>query len=106
MILQKIVHVHKVERAEILVHIALYAAKDYFLRVNSKPLKVCIEEAAGGKGAGLLPDVPAAGGHYPVLALRGEGVEGLSLLILVEPFFPAVTVLNLLEKDFLPVRMD
>lgn len=101
--LQQIVDSHKVERTEILVHVTLYAAKDNLFRVNSKPLKVCIEEAAGCKGAGLLPDVSAASCNNPVLALRGKGVEGFTLLVLMEPLFPAMAVLNLLEEDFLHV---
>ncbi len=43
--LQQIVDPDKVERTEILVHVTLYAAKDNLFRVNSKPLKVCIEFA-------------------------------------------------------------
>ena len=101
--LQKIVNTDQVECTEILVHVTLNAAKDNLFCVYSKPLKVCIEEAAGCKGAGLLPDISAAGCNNPVLALRGKGVEGFTLLVLMEPLFPAMAVLNLLEEDFLHV---
>ena len=78
----------------------------YGKAINAQPGKVVVEEAAGGKGAGLLPDVAAAGGHDPVLTVGSELGQVFAQLILVQPLLPAVGVVNLCQQGFAHSRED
>ena len=104
--LEKVVGSDQIERAEVLVHIALDPSENYRLRIHSEALEVCVEEAAGRKGAGLLPDVAAARRDYPVLTGLGELAQVLALLVFMQPLLPAVGLVDGLVEHVFHVGKD